>query len=243
MHIVKRVFGAQRRQQPAVRKPANPTPSAAAPAPAPAPKGWPHAIVSGSAAGCARDPLPDEVIVFRDSAFTGACAILHEGFYPQADNFLIGNDAMTSLKVGSAVRARLFRDAVYAGGWTVYPGGSVVPGLATWNDVVSSIRVEPARRSQICDDVQQGEIALYSGLNYTGDCVVLPGDTSYADSEVMGIANDSIESTKNRSERMLLAYRNISYEGLVVRVSSGDVVSNLHDSSRSISSIQMLSAH
>src|SRR5689334_1365709 len=39
--------------------------------PPPPPKGWPHAILTATSTSCARDPGPNEVIVYRDSAFTG----------------------------------------------------------------------------------------------------------------------------------------------------------------------------
>src|SRR5690606_23696772 len=45
------------------------------PAP-PEPKGWPHAILTGKSTNCAREPLPQEVLVYRDGNFGGSCASL-----------------------------------------------------------------------------------------------------------------------------------------------------------------------
>ena len=180
------------------------------PAP-PEPKGWPHSILTGSTTNCARNPLPYEVIVYRDSTFTGQCAVLVPGFYPYAANFLVGNDAISAIKVGSDVRARMFKDPVFAGDWNTYAPGTVTGGLGGFNDKVSSIRVEPAKRSMLCDDLREGEIALFENQYLRGDCVVLPGDESFANAENMGIENDSISSMRNNSSRRLIGYWHPSF--------------------------------
>jgi hypothetical protein len=95
---------------------------------------------------------------------------------------------------------------VYAGNWSAYPAGTRSGGLGGFNDTITSMRVEPASRSQTCDDLRDGEIALYRNRYMEGDCVVLPGDTSYANAEVMGIANDSISSIHNNSARKMQIY-------------------------------------
>jgi hypothetical protein len=181
------------------------------PAPPPEPKGWPHSIITGSSANCARNPGPTEVIVFRDGNFTGSCAVLTPGFYPFAANFLVGNDAITGIKVGSAVRARIYKDPVYAGDWKTYAPGTQTAGIGSFNDKISSMRVEPANRSQNCDDLREGEIALFENSWLAGDCVVLPGEGSYANAEAMGIENDSISSIRNNSARTMQVYWHPSF--------------------------------
>lgn len=184
------------------------------PAPQPPPpeaKGWPHSIITGSSANCARNPGPTEVIVFRDGNFTGSCAVLTPGFYPFAANFLVGNDAITGIKVGSAVRARIYKDPVYAGAWTTYAPGTQTAGIGSFNDQISSMRVEPANRSQNCDDLRDGEIALFENPYLRGDCVVLPGEGSFANAESMGIENDSISSLRNNSARKMLVFWHPSF--------------------------------
>jgi hypothetical protein len=189
-----------------------PTGPKASDTPPPASKGWPHKVLTGSGVHCARDPQPTEVIVFADGNFSGKCAVLVAGFYPYATNFLVGNDAMSAIKIGSAVRARVFKNAGYGGGWTIYGPGTASGGLGPWDDVISSIRVEPASRHETCDDVQEGEIGLYENGWFAGDCVVLPADDSYASADIMGIANDSISSMKNNSPRRLVPYWNASFD-------------------------------
>ncbi|MCY1058987.1 hypothetical protein [Nannocystis sp. SCPEA4] len=181
------------------------------PAPPPEVKGWPHSILSGNSTNCARNPLPHEVLVYRDKNFAGSCAVLVPGFYPYAANFLVGNDAISAVKVGSDVRARVFKDPVFAGDWNAYAPGTAAAELGGFNDKISSIRVEPAKRSQLCDDLREGEIALFENPRGQGDCVVLPSDESYANAESMGIENDSISSMRNNSARRLTAYWHPSF--------------------------------
>lgn len=222
-------------------------PPVTTPPPTPAPKGWPHSILTGSAAGCARNPLPYEVIVFRDGNFGGSCAVLVAGFYPYPANFLVGNDAISSIKVGSGVRARAFANPVYGGGWTLYAGGTASAGLGTFDDKISSIRVEPASRKQTCDDLQEGEIALYENVRGQGDCVVLPGDSSYANADAMGIENDSISSITNNSSQKLRAFWHPSFSLQAIEVPAHSKLDTLPGNSfaseginDNISSIQMV---
>ncbi len=191
--------------RPAPPTQADPTPGSPAPA-APQSKGWPHAIVTASTTSCNREPLAREVLVYRDANFTGACAVLVAGFYPFAANFLIGDDQLTSIKVGSEVRARVFKDEAFSGSWNAYPPGTRSAGLGEFDNRITSIRVEPSDRSQICDDVREGEVGLYQNPRFEGDCVVLPGEGSYPNPEAMGIANDRISSIYNNSARRMQVF-------------------------------------
>lgn len=188
-------------------------PPAAPPPPQapPEPKGWPNKISTASEGNCAREPGPKEVIVYRDPGFTGRCAVLTPGFYPFAENFLVGNDAITGIKVGKQVRARVFKDPVYSGSWTTFGPESRSAGVGGFNDKISSIRVEPANRSESCDDLREGEIALYEHPRQQGDCVVLPGVGSYPNAENMGIRNDGISSLRNNSGLRLLTFWHPSF--------------------------------
>jgi hypothetical protein len=92
--------------------------------------GWPHQVLTAASTSCGRDPGPNEVIVYKDSDFRGSCAALVPGFYPHAENLLVGNDAISSIKVGSGVRARVFKDQVYGGDYNLYSSGSRNGGRA-----------------------------------------------------------------------------------------------------------------
>jgi hypothetical protein len=185
--------------------------------PGPPPLGWPHRILFGNSSGCNRNPFPLEVIVYEDPNFTGRCAVLQPGFYPNDNQLMVRNDSITSIKVGQLVRARVFKDSEYGGGFTDFgPSSSTGRVVSDWNDDISSLRVEPAARHPNCDDVVEGEIAFFADPNFGGDCVVLPGDgsTSYATAAQLGIANDSISAIWNNTRNELVGFDNVSFLGL-----------------------------
>lgn len=182
---------------------------------APPVPGWPHDIRFGKTEGCARNPFPLEVIVYEDPNFTGKCSILMPGFYPRDFQLLVRNDSISAIKVGQLVRARAFKNGEYGGAFTTYGASSTIPKLTSdWNDSISSMRVEMANRSQSCDDVRDGEVGLYESENFSGDCVVLPADGSYATGAQMGIENDSISSIWNNSSKELIAYNSASFNSM-----------------------------
>ncbi len=209
-------------------------------------KGWPHSILSATSVDCSRDPTANEVIVATNPNFAGRCASLTPGLYPYSDNLVVGNDAISSIKVGSGVRARVYKDPGYGGGWNHFGAGTRRAGGGGFNDKISSIRVEPDNRSQSCDDLREGEIALFEHPQLRGDCMVLPGEGSYPNADVMGIKNDSISSIRNNSSKRLLTFwhPNMSQHSLVVEPHShvdsmstgGLFTTGINDN---ISSIQM----
>jgi len=189
--------------------------------PTPPPPGWPHTISSGTPTSCARAPLPNEVIVATEQAFGGRCASLKPGFYPHHVSAGVGTDGYSgvdSIKVGSGVRARAFQGALYSKTWTVYPPNTVAAGIGTFRNNINSWRIEPANRSMTCDDLREGEIALFELEGLHGDCVVLPGNESYANPEVMGIEGNSISSIHNQSSRKLLGFWHSGFNELGITV-------------------------
>ncbi len=220
--------GADRLAKPPTVKAPEPTPAAPAATPA-APKGWPSTILSATVlrgGACNRAPGPNEVIVYSLVGFGGDCAVLTPGFYPYGPNLGIGDDAISSIKVGSAVRARVFKNPVYGSDLNAYAPNTNSAGLGGFDNKISSMRVELASRSQTCNDVKPGEIALYRNPYETGDCVVLDADgnphdhrtgakqaPSYPSAEAMGIANDSISSIKNNSAYTLTGFVDENYTG------------------------------
>ena len=172
--------------------------------PAP-PLGWPHEMRTAEPVDCATEPGPDEVVIASDTNFEGSCALLKPGFYLTPLYVRIGL-ATSSIKVGSRARARAFKGTVFSKSWTIFPPGSRNNLLYNFNDEIYSFRIEPGDRSMICDDLRDGEIALFENSSFQGDCVVLPGNESYPSAEHMGIENDSISSIRNNSARKLIGF-------------------------------------
>ena len=145
------------------------------------------------------NPADNEVYIYNAPNGGGACAALYQGYYPYsgggAGGFGLANDSIMSLKVGQSVRARLFVDGIYSGNYFWFGGFGIYGTMPSgWNNVTSSIRVENNARSTTCNDLRAGEYAVFRGLNYQNDCVVLYYGHTYLEPANMGIANDSITS-------------------------------------------------
>lgn len=174
--------------------------------PAPLMIGWPHTISTGVLGNCAREPAPHEVIVYDGLNFTGTCAVLTAGFYPSGPNLAIGDNKLSSIKVGSAVRARVYLHPNYTGRWNMYKENTRGGGLADFNDTVTSMRVEPGDRSPSCDDLRDGEFALFEHPHGLGDCVVLPASEVYPTPDTLGIGDDTVSSIYNNSARHITGF-------------------------------------
>jgi hypothetical protein len=201
------------------------------------------------------DPASNEVYIYTDINYGGSCAALYQGFYPNAGTatggFGLPNDSISSLKVGSQVRARLFSDGVYGGSWFWFGGfGDYASMPSGWNDVASSIRVENNARSTTCNDLKTGEFALFRDSNFGSDCVVLYYTHTYPQPINMGIANDSVSSVNGgptdsvacpgggSAYYNVVLYSNGGYGGSTYSVTSGftnSFLSSFNDVTSSVS--------
>lgn len=71
-------------------------------------------VITTSTTPCPTNPGPDQVLVYKD-LYSGSCAILAPGEYTNSGRFGISNDSLTSIKLGSNVAVRLYRDADFSG--------------------------------------------------------------------------------------------------------------------------------
>lgn len=164
-------------------------------------------------------PGPDEISIFQDVNFSGSCVNLNLGnlgngfspkigMYPSSSWFRgMGNDSISSMRIGANVSAKVCTDANYSGAclWNIVTDQ---PRML-WNDAISSITVYP--RTWDCNNPASDQVVVWSGLNFTGACQVLPiGD--YFSSDWMGLANDSMTSIRLGSAVQALLCRD-SYLG------------------------------
>jgi hypothetical protein len=98
-------------------------------------------------------------------------------------------------------------------GWTIYAPGTTLSGLGAFDDKITSMRIEPGNRKDTCDGLEEGEFALFENYGFTGDCVVLPANESFANASLMGIENDSISAIRNNSARKVNAHRDAGFGG------------------------------
>ncbi|MEO6576583.1 MAG: hypothetical protein ABIP89_22235 [Polyangiaceae bacterium] len=182
---------------------------------APPALGWPHDVRSAAGTVC-HAAGPSEVVI---TVVSGACLSLAPGFYTTL-NDVSHTWLVSQISVGSAVRARAFwlehfsqqQDRAFI----MYSPGASLP-LTGDAQTIRSLRVEPANRSLVCNDLQEGEIALFEGWDGGGDCVVLPVG-QYPSADAMGIANDSISGVNNQTGTKAILFFNASFnkQGAVV---------------------------
>lgn len=180
------------------------TASALAPSPALAQSPTDPGLIGQAAVGiCNKDttPGPYDVLIYSDWLYKGTCARLRPGLYPDSAHFGLPNDSISAIKIGSAVRARLFWDYAFGGGYTIVNADNSGLGSIGWNDTTSSLRVELRARAENCWDVGSGEVALWRDANWQGDCIVLRADRFYDRSIDLGIANDTVSSLWNSSSK------------------------------------------
>ncbi len=170
--------------------------------------GWPHDVRSAAGTAC-HAAGPSEVVI---TVASGACLSLVPGFYTTL-NDVSHTWSITSISVGSAVRARSFSLEHFSQdldrAFIMYFPGVNLP-LTGDAQGMRALRVEPAARSMICDDLRDGEIALFEGWDGGGDCVVLPAG-QYPSADTMGIANDSISGVNNQTAMKAVLFWNASF--------------------------------
>jgi hypothetical protein len=172
------------------------------------------AVVNGPAPPCVGDtPGPYQVFIYRDSSYRKECRALSPGFYPTDGTLALPHDSISSFKVGSMVRFRAFRDDVFGGSHAYWGPNTNFAALGSWDDAIGSARVEYASRRAECDDLHEGEFALFEDSNFKGDCVVLSASYNYPTPQDMGFEDDSVSSIDNHSGAYVSAMADPWYNG------------------------------
>lgn len=97
--------------------------------------------IESSSPSC--NPGANQIALFVDGDYRGQCVVKGVGQYPNPSTIGLPNDQISSIKVGSDVKATLCRDDNYQGGCEVFLGDD--PNLtdnSIGNDTVSSVKVE-----------------------------------------------------------------------------------------------------
>jgi hypothetical protein len=162
-----------------------------------------------SAAGC--NPGPKEVSFFKNSNYKGACSVLAIGEYPNSKAMRLGNDSISSIKVGSRVTVTVCKHSTSNLTSTDFfrknpqkcqtfkKSINSFKNQRIGNDSISSawifkpiIGYNPTQGA--CKPApNQAAVAVYQHPNYKGNCSILSlGD--YRNSKEMKFKNDSISS-------------------------------------------------
>lgn len=169
----------------------------------------------------------DQAALFLDANYGGQCVVKDVGEYANPSAIGLPNDAISSLKVGSNVRAVLCKDDNYDGGCETFTGDDSNLGDNSIGDnQVSSVKVE--WRSGECNP-SVDQVALYADTSYRGSCVALNvGD--YPNPGYLGsVSNDNVESIKVGSNVQAVLCEHDDYQGQCETFNGDDA--NLGDNS------------
>ena len=97
-------------------------------------------------------PGPNQVIIYQDINRGGACAVLELGDYPNASTFGLPNDSISSIDVGTDVRAVLYEHANFRGRQAHFEGSFYWSPIGNVNDRTSSIEVFPRQGGPAATD-------------------------------------------------------------------------------------------
>lgn len=185
-------------------------------------------------------PGATQVLVCEDKDFKGFCDLITVGNHAQSVG--IGNDKLSSFKVGSAVRVTFCSNPTYGGECQTYSSNRQITSMTSPpdNSASSSRVVSTSVPDCRINNPGEGWVFLYRDSNYGGDCVAhVPG--SWKTAAELGLANDSMSSFKlGPSVRSRVTfYRDPNYQNsvgsfasngaliLAPTVSPNDVVSSV----------------
>ncbi|MEM4204837.1 MAG: hypothetical protein QXS54_12280, partial [Candidatus Methanomethylicaceae archaeon] len=127
-------------------------------------------IKDSSGGGCT--PNGDQVALFVDANYGGQCVIRGVGGYSTPGAIGLPNDSISSVKIGSNVRAILCEHDNYGGVCETFTGNdSNLGDNSIGNDRVSSVRVESRGSGGGCMP-NADQVALFVDANYSGQCVI-----------------------------------------------------------------------
>ncbi len=155
------------------------------------------------------NPNADQIALFVDPNYGGQCVVKGVGDYPNPAAIGLPNDSISSLRVGSNVRAMLCRDDDYGGGCETFSGDDPDLGDNSIGDnQVSSVRVEWRGCSPNAD-----QVALYADPNYGGSCVTLDIG-NYPNPGYFGpVGNDNVESLRVGGNVQAVLCEHDDYQG------------------------------
>lgn len=159
---------------------------------------------------CNITPGPNQITVFQHANFGGVCDTMDAGSYDSLDDFLTGPGAISSLKVGSAVRARLYSDVGYALSSIDVLASTNVSDLTAlgFNDKTKSIRINGIN----CAPPGPNEVVFWTDGQFLGACAKkafgsFPGPTD------MGVPNNWTSSVQVGTNARLSLYDGSSFSG------------------------------
>ena len=187
---------------------------------------WPNSYKSGnsgSAPPTSCTTTADQITLYANADFGGACVTLGVGEYANPGALgAVGNDNTRSVRVGSNVQALLCKDDNYNGGCDTFTSDDSNLADNGIGAGTSSVKVQRRGCSNTAD-----QITLYANADFGGACVTL-GVGEYANPGSLGaVGNDNTRSVRVGSNVQALLCKDDNYNGGCDTFTSDD--SNLAD--------------
>lgn len=153
-------------------------------------------------------PSSLQVALYTGANFTGECVVKGVGEYENATEITLPSNSISSIKVGSKVRARLYRDNNFAGVSQLFTANEDdLDDTTIGSNTTQSVKVE----HEPCYPGAM-EIALYQGANLTGQCVI-KGVGSYDNAAEIGLPDNTVSSIKVGASVKATLYRDANFGG------------------------------
>jgi Beta/Gamma crystallin len=164
-------------------------------------------------------PGPNQVSIFVDSNFGGACATLGVADYANSNEFGLPNDSISSIRVGSAAQAFVCRDANFEGTCqTVSSDLANLSKQSIGNDRISSLRVQTRGAATNCP-AGADQASFFVDSNFSGRCVTL-NFGHYPNASALNLPNDSVSSIRVGSATQAYVCRDDNYGGTCQKVTT-----------------------
>ena len=154
------------------------------------------------------------VTLFKDCNYSGSNVSLGPGSY-NTNELGIGDNVLSSIKVGDGYSVTLYEDASFSGRSTVYKN-DVACLASNWNDKVSSIRI--TRDDYGGGGNNNGVVTLYQDCKYKGVSKTL--GIGYYNVTELGIDNDALSSIRINYGYMITVYNDKDFKGSSTSFSS-----------------------
>lgn len=148
---------------------------------------------------------------FEHSKYRGACIVRNIGRYSNSKGIGIGNDKISSIKMGSRTQVNLCNDNDFKGGCKTYTKSTA--SLGGMNDKTSSAIIEkmlPTKNTTVSCKPNANQVAVFEHVYYKGACAVL-GVGNYKNSSAIGVANDTISSVLVGNNVAIVGYKHTNF--------------------------------
>jgi len=156
---------------------------------------------------------PGQAAFFEHSKYSGACVVRTLGRYANAKSIGIGNDKISSIKVGSRTQVRLCKDNNFRGGCKTYTRS--MSSLGKMNDKTSSAiigKTTSTTTASVSCRPRANQVVFFQHAKYQGACSVR-NMGRYANAKAIGIGNDKISSIKLGSGSHVVLCKDNNFRG------------------------------